>query len=243
MTPKPAPTKEFFYEHFIKPQTWITTYNCIDYRLVRDDEKLLIVFQQSRGFDNYNGRKDWIRNIRAFWKWTSFFKCFMHKGYCIAFDNSHLKIFENIIKNVITNKIKQIKFVGYSQGSPLAILEYKRYLEIKEMGENWLQNVELSEPISFGGPAFIWCLFSWRMHKYLKNAMLVRTKKDIVPKILKWLGYRHIGKVEYLEEPKGFKHPEHIPAWIRATYHYPEYYMACLPSEKEYFNEMEDSNV
>lgn len=226
-----APTKEFFYEHFIKPQAWTTTADQVDYRLVRDEDRLLIVFQQSQGPECYNGRKDWLRNIKAFWKWSSFFKCFFHKGFITSFELNNANIFARIFTNIKNYNLKNLYFTGYSQGAPLARLFYAA-LKLTNF-----EDIILHDPITFADPGGTWCLFFLSMRKLFKNSRLVMTRKDIVPKVLRWLGYWHIGKKEYLEEPKGYQHPASIPEWMQKTYHYPDYYLACLPSEKEVSNE------
>ncbi len=229
-----ATTKKFFYEHFIKTQAWITATNCVDYRLVKEGDTLTIAFQQSQGPECYNGRKDWIRNIRCRPKWCHFFKIILHLGFWLGWLKCHSELYYSYTSgSCIPTGIKSIQITCYSQGCGVGMLEYCFLMEQKQSGNSCLKDIEILPPICFAPPAFVWCLFSWRMRKYLKGVRLVRTRKDIVPKVLRWLGYVHIGKNEYLEEPAGYKHPEHIPDWMRGTYHYPEYYMACLPSEGE----------
>lgn len=224
---KPAPTKEFFKHHFIDKQEWITTSDCVDYRFEIDGDMLIIAFQQSRDINCYNGRKDWIRNLRAMPKWSGWARSFFHKGFLIGFNNNHSYIYSEIFYNVARKDLKKILITAYSQGCGIGKFEYMRLKQIEK-------NIEIEQPIFFADPRIIWWPFSFNVAPYLKDALCVRTRKDIVPHLpTAWMGYKHFGKVLYLDEPEGYKHPDNISELVALTHHYPEYYMACLPSEKE----------
>lgn len=235
MTTRIAPTKEFFKYHFMEPQQWTTTADCVDYRLVRDGDTLLIVFQQSQGLECFNGRKDWLRNVDCLPEWSEYFQAFIARGFLHGWLSCHTELYYFYTDmRAGQNPFKKIQIVCYSQGAAIGELEYAFLIKEKLRGNWCLKDIQIEQPIFIGKPRETFCLFSWNMRPLLKDARLIRTRKDIVPHLPPaWWGYRHIGKVEYLEEPAGFEHPAHIPEWMRLTYHYPEYYLACLPSERD----------
>ncbi len=166
-------------------------------------------------FRGSNSGKDWKTNL-AFGQKTipygnSASKIRVHYGFIEAYKSHAVR---DVINDIISDDIHQVKITGHSQGAALAVL-CAVDLEYHYPDRDF-------EVILFGAPRVGNRAFQKSYNKRLFKTMRIENGNDIVTKIpFACMGYRHVGMGVHIGKPK-------ILGVISFNDHYPQAYYKNL---------------